>query len=443
MNEAENSVIGSMLINPSIVDDVIEVLSDEDFYDLKNRILYRSIHSVRNSGRPVDPLTIADSLSKEELFEVGGILHISELAKNTPSAANALSYAKVVRNESLTRRLLAELHGCIQLTGDAISYDDAVSSINSKLSFMTTTDDNEVVDHDVILKSRLSALNDRQESDTKMHGMSTGWRDMDSLLMGINPGDLWIVGARPSMGKTAYMLNACEHRVRQGDTVLCFSIEMTKEDLVDRMIIAASGIDSKRFKTGDLQQEDWPRLTAGVTQMQGSNRMIIVDKPAIDISHLSAVARKIARKRKIDFICVDYMTIVTARGFKSKVEEVSHISKSLKALAKEIGCPLMCLAQLNRSVEQRPDKRPNNSDLRDSGQIEQDADIIQFLYRDEVYNEDTANRGIAEILTTKHRNGEIGKTFLQADLAHYRFRDLSPDFRPQEDVTSSYKPYAG
>lgn len=441
--ESENAVIGAMLINPNIVDDIIEILVDEDFYNLKNRLIYRAICAVRNEGKSIDALTVAESMTKEQLNEAGGILHISELAKSTPSASNAVSYARVVKNDSLTRTLTAKLHDCIILASESTSYDELVSQINSKLSFMTTTDDKEVVDFDVILKQRLQDLDSRCQSDDKIHGMSTGWRDMDNLLMGISPGDFWVVGARPSMGKTVYMLNVCEHRVKQGDTVLCFSVEMTREDIVDRMLIASSGINSKRFKVGDLQDDDWSKLTAGVVQMQGNNRMIVVDKPAIDIGHLMAITRKIARKRKIDFICIDYLTIITAKGHKSKLEEISYISRSLKALAKEIGCPLMCLAQLSRGVESRPDKRPNNSDLRDSGQIEQDADIIQFLYRDEVYNEDSPNRGIMEVLTTKRRNGEIGKTYLQSDLAHYRFRDLSPDFRLQDEVKNTYKPYSG
>lgn len=442
--EAEESVIGGMMLNKNAIDEVVEIVSADDFFGLGNRIIYRAIVELRNLNQDIDPITISDQLTSDQLFEAGGMATLSELARSTPSAANVRSYARIVKNASKLRSLASALGECITITNEASIYDDALSSVNSALQFTTETEANEVVDFDVILKSRVEALDERFNSDTNIHGLATGWAAVDNVLLGVKPGDLWIVGARPSMGKTVYMLNVMKHRAMQGDNVLCFSVEMPKEKLTDRMIIDESGIHAKKFTMGDLRDEDWPKLTTAVTRLKGLNNLKIIDRPAIDIGHMTAIARKIARKQKIDFICVDYLSIVTSKGHKSKLDEVSHISRMLKALAKEMNCPVMALAQLNRGLENRSksDRRPVNSDLRESGQIEQDADIIQFLYRDEVYSPDSNRAGILEVITSKARDGELGTSLLKSELAYQRFKDLPPGFNaPSDDPKPPYKPY--
>jgi len=268
-------------------------------------------------------------------------------------------------------------------------------------------------------------------------GLKTGFDGIDSKFMGLREGDYWVIGARPSMGKTAFSLNLCANLLREKKNILYFSVESTKESLVHRMLTSATGISSGTLRSASLQDGDWPKLSAGVQQIKDFN-MHIIDISGIDISHAAAIAKKFNRKQKLDAIFVDYIQLMKCSKSKSELETLTNISRGLKGIAKDNKTPLVALAQLNRGVEQRTDKRPLMSDLRGTGQIEQDADFISFLYRDEYYNDDSQYKGITELSIRKNREGESGKVFLKSDFSVMRYEELD-GFKVQEE--SSYKPF--
>ena len=424
--EAEQSVIGALLLDPAKLDDVLEITSDADFYGAGNRAIFKTIVSVFQSGQTADVITVADAMSDAGTLEhAGGIGYLVEIANNTPSSANVKSYASIVADRAIERRITEAGQRIAEIGDDeAVNVDDKLDSLHSEIAGLERRDNLSLVAFDQLIKSRLITL-DGKFNGTYPRGMSTGFKDLDERYGGIGNTALWVLAARPAQGKTALAMNIAFNIAMQGKEVLIFSMEMGKEELGDRLLASASGINSKKIRSGALEQEDWPALSAGVQKLKPL-KIHVIDVPAIDIHRAKAIARKFKRFGDIGLIVIDYLQLMTDSKAKSRFDEVSSVSRELKVLAKMIGCPVLALSQLNRGVESRPNKRPLMADLRESGQIEQDADIISFIYRDDYYNEDSPNKNTAEIITAKFREGEVGTDILGTQLQFSRFVNFDP-----------------
>ena len=421
--EAEQSVLGGLMLENSAWDRIADVVSGEDFYRHEHRLIFRAIANLINESRPADVITVQESLERnEELEAAGGFNYLITLAQNTPSAANIRRYAEIVRERSIMRQL-AEVGTEIarnaynpqgrdagQLLDEAENkvFQIAESTAKSKQGFLEMPDLlKEVVE-------RIDMLYSRDNPD-EVTGISTGFIDLDKKTSGLQPGDLIIVAGRPSMGKTAFSINIAEHvAVENKLPVAVFSMEMGGAQLVMRMLGSVGRLDQSVLKTGRLQDEHWGRLNEAVVKLSDAP-MYIDETPGLTALELRARARRLARQfnGKLGLIVIDYLQLMSGSGRSdNRASELGEISRSLKALAKELQVPVIALSQLSRTVEQRTDKRPMMSDLRESGAIEQDADLIMFMYRDEYYNSDSPVKGLAECIIGKHRNGPVGKVFL-------------------------------
>ena len=419
--EAEQSVLGGLMLENSAWDRIADVVSGEDFYRHEHRLIFRAIANLINESRPADIITVQESLERnEELEAAGGFNYLITLAQNTPSAANIRRYAEIVRERSIMRQL-AEVGTEIarsaynpqgrdagQLLDEAENkvFQIAESTAKSKQGFLEMPDLlKEVVE-------RIDMLYSRDNPD-EVTGISTGFIDLDKKTSGLQPGDLIIVAGRPSMGKTAFSINIAEHvAVENKLPVAVFSMEMGGAQLVMRMLGSVGRLDQSVLKTGRLQDEHWGRLNEAVVKLSDAP-MYIDETPGLTALELRA--RRLARQfnGKLGLIVIDYLQLMSGSGRSdNRASELGEISRSLKALAKELQVPVIALSQLSRTVEQRTDKRPMMSDLRESGAIEQDADLIMFMYRDEYYNSDSPAKGLAECIIGKHRNGPVGKVFL-------------------------------
>jgi replicative DNA helicase len=424
--EAEQSVLGSLLIENDAWDRIGDVVREDDFYRFDHRLIFQHIARLVEKSRPADVVTVFESLqSVQRADEAGGLAYLNALAQSVPSAANIRRYAEIVRDRSVLRRLVSvsdeiassaynpQGRDTAQLLDEAESKVFAIAEEGARgqAGFQALPD----VLGNVV--TRIDELYHR-DNPSDVTGVPTGFTDMDNMTSGLQPGDLVIVAGRPSMGKTAFSLNIGEHvAVDQGLPVAVFSMEMGANQLALRLLSSVGRLDQQRLRTGRLQTEDWPKLTAGIQRMQDA-QMFIDETPALNALELRARARRLARQcGKLGLIIIDYLQLMSATtSGENRATEISEISRSLKALAKELDCPVIALSQLNRSLEQRPNKRPVMSDLRESGAIEQDADVILFIYRDEVYNPDSQDKGSAEIIIGKQRNGPIGTvrlTFLR------------------------------
>lgn len=424
--EAEQSVIGALLIDPEKLADVLELTNETDFYSAANRAIFKAIADISQTGKTADVITVADAMSDAGTLDAaGGISYLVEIANNTPSSANVKSYASIVAERAIERRItdagqrIAEI-GC----DESIDVDSKLESLHGEVSSLERRDTVSMVTFDQLIKARIIAL-DGKFNGTHPRGMMTGFKALDDRYGGIGGTVLWVIAARPSQGKTALAMNIAYNIARQGKEVLVFSMEMGKEELGDRLLASACGINSKKIRSGALEQDDWSALSAGVQKLKPL-KIHVIDTPAIDIHRAKAIARKFKRFGDIGLIVIDYLQLMTDSKAKSRFDEVSSISRELKVMAKMIGCPVLALSQLNRGVESRPNKRPMMADLRESGQIEQDADIISFIYRDEYYFPETPNKGTAEIITSKFRDGEVGTDILGAQLQFSRFTDFDP-----------------
>jgi len=422
--EAEQSVIGGLLLDPNRLDDVLEICTADDFYNVDNKALFAAICDMSATGKTVDIVTLAGKLSDSgDLERIGGVGYLVELANNTPSAANVKAYAQILADRAMERRITEAGQRIAELgDNDRLDVDDKLDTLHSELAALERSGNFEAVKFDQILKSRVEAI-DGKFRGTAKRGMMTGFKALDDRFQGIGDSDLWVIAARPSMGKTAFSMNVVYNVARTGKDVLVFSMEMTKEQLADRLLANASGIDSKLIRSGQLKEEHWPSLSAGVMKLK-SIGIHIIDIPAIDVHHAKAIARKFARQGNLGMIMVDYLQLMRDKKAKTRFDEVSSVSRELKVIAKESGCPMIALSQLNRGVEGQNNKRPCLKDLRESGQIEQDADLITFIYRDEYYNENTPNKGTAELITAKFREGEVGTDVLGTQLQFSRFVDI-------------------
>lgn len=419
--EAEQSVIGGLLLDPNRLDDVLEICTADDFYNIDNRAIFAAICDMGATGKTVDVITLSEKLNDSgELERVGGLGYLVEIANNTPSAANVKAYASILADRAMERRITEAGQRIAELGDDeAIPVDDKLDTLHGELAGLERRDGAEVINFNVILKARIKEI-DEKFHDKKPRGLMTGFTALDERYQGISQVAMWVLAARPGQGKTAFALNVALNQARQGKEVLIFSLEMGKDELTDRLLSASGGLPSGRIRTGKLLEDDWHKLSTATTILKDL-KIHIVDIPAIDINRAKAIARKFNRYNKLGLVVIDYLQLMTNSKAKNRFEEVSSVSREIKAMAKTLGCPVMALSQLNRGVEKQGNKRPSMSDLRESGQIEQDADIITFIYRDEYYNENTPNKGMAEFITSKFREGEVGTDVLGAELQFARF----------------------
>ncbi|PJI46446.1 MULTISPECIES: replicative DNA helicase [Pseudomonas] len=432
--EAEQAVLGGLMLDNNAWERVSDAVSDGDFYRHDHRLIFRAVYKLAEGNQPIDVVTLSELLEREgQLPQVGGLAYLAELAKNTPSVANIKAYANIIRERSTLRQLIG------------ISSDIADSAFNPEgRSANEVLDDAERKIFEIaearpktggpvgigeILVKTIDRIDHLFNSDEAFTGISTGFTDLDEKTSGLQPADLVIVAGRPSMGKTTFAMNLVENALMRSDkAILVYSLEMPSDSIVMRMLASLGRIDQTKVRSGKLDDEDWPRLTSAVNLL--SDRKLFIDDTAgISPSEMRARTRRLAREHgEVGLIMVDYLQLMQIPGSSgdNRTNEISEISRSLKALAKEFNCPVVALSQLNRSLEQRPNKRPVNSDLRESGAIEQDADVIMFVYRDEVYHPETEFKGVAEIIIGKQRNGPIG-TVRVAFLGRYsRFENLAP-----------------
>lgn len=434
--EAERSVLGGLLLEPGVWEQVSSLLVAQDFYSPAHVMIYESIEDLERFNRPLDAVTLIENLrNKDHLEAVGGIEYIMELVEETPGASNVKAYAQIVQERSLLRNMIATARKIADSAYKPAGRQAAQLIEEAEQEILKIAEARpgagEAVQIDPILKQALAKIDELFKTDGKITGVSTGFKDLDEKLAGLQKSDLVIVAGRPSMGKTTFAMNLVESAFMNDEPALVFSMEMPSEQIVMRLLASLGRIHAGRMRTGDLEPQDWDRLSTAVRLMQGKP-LYIDDTPALTPTDMRSRARRVDRQcrqkygKGVSVIMVDYLQLMrVAGGGENRTNEISEISRSLKALAKELECPVVALSQLNRSLEQRPNKRPVMSDLRESGAIEQDADVIAFIYRDEVYNEDTEDKGVAEIIIGKQRQGSIGTVRLAFIGKYTRFDDLA------------------
>ncbi len=430
--EAERSVIGGLLLSPDSWDAISELVTAGDFYRPEHRAIFRQIALLVDRGEPVDAITVADRLeATDELAASGGHSYLADLVEQTPTAANIRAYATAVHERAVLRKLIGAAQD-IADTGfrpDGRSAEELLDEAERRI--MQISEDGPKTggprSMEPLLTGALERIEELFNSGGDITGLTTGFLDLDGMTSGLQPSDLVIVAGRPSMGKTSFAMNLVENAAGNSEQpILVFSMEMPAEQLVIRMLSSLGKIDQTRVRNGKLEQGDWPKLSAAMNKLKEA-RIFIDDTPALTPTELRSRARRLAREHgQLGMIMIDYLQLMRVAGSnEGRTAEISEISRSLKAIAKEFKCPMVALSQLNRSLEQRPNKRPVNSDLRESGAIEQDADVIMFIYRDEVYHEDSPDRGVAEIIIGKQRNGPIGTCKLAFRGEYTRFENLA------------------
>jgi replicative DNA helicase len=415
--EAEQSVLGSMLIAPDSWDKVAEIIVEEDFYNRSHQTIFRAIIRLLALNKPVDLITVSEELENHnELEEAGGFAYLGELAKNTPSSANVVAYSEIIRERAVTRQLIGVAHEIAEIGYNPEGRDstDILDLAESKVFEIAEkrTGENEGPQNvELVLGKTIDRLEALIKTNKEVTGVSSGYTDLDKKTSGLQPSDLIIVAARPSMGKTTFAMNLCENAMLMEEKpVLVFSLEMPAEQIMMRMLASLSRVDQTKIRTAQLDDEDWARISNTMAMLKDKDNLFVDDSSGLTPMEVRTRARKLARDRGgISMIMVDYLQLMRVPSLSdNRTLEIAEISRSLKALAKELKVPVVALSQLNRGLEQRADKRPINSDLRESGSIEQDADLIMFIYRDEVYNENTELKGVSEIILGKQRNGPIG-----------------------------------
>ncbi len=432
--EAEQSVLGGLLLDNEAWDKIADIITEHDFYRHDHQLVFRAIYDLTENEQPYDAVTVSEWLtSRNELENIGGIGYIYTLANDTPTAVNIKAYAEIVREYSVLRSLVqvgneisnsaynAEGRSSTELLDEAERkvFQIAEQGAGNKEGFESIN---------TLLSKAVDKVQQLFESDNSITGISTGFVEFDKKTSGLQRSDLIIIAGRPSMGKTSFAMNLAENAAVGTDySVAVFSMEMPGEQLAMRMMSSLGRIDQHLLRTGQLEEHDWPRLTSSVGLLN-SSKLFIDDSAGLSPTEIRARSRRLKREYGLDLIIIDYLQLMTVKGgSENRAAEISEISRALKALAKELDVPVIALSQLNRSVEQRPDKRPVMSDLRESGSIEQDADVILFIYRDEVYNPESEAAGTAEIIIRKQRNGPIGTVRL-AFLGRYtRFENFAGD----------------
>lgn len=433
--EAEQSVLGGLMLDNSAWDDVSERLISDDFYRFEHRHIFNAMKKLAEENRAIDVVTLSEALElRDQLEQIGGLAYLAELARNTPSASNIKAYSDIVRERATLRKLI---QAAGQIADGAFNPQgrpaDELVNEAERLVFQISESRPKFggpQNMGQLLTKAVSRIDELYNMKGQMTGLSTGFHDLDEMTSGLQPSDLVIVAGRPSMGKTTFAMNLVEHAVVSSDkAAVVFSMEMPAEQLMIRMVSSLGRIDQTRMRTGQLEDEDWPRLTSAVNLLK-DRKLFVDDTPALSPSEMRARIRRLMREAgEVGIIMIDYLQLMQVPGMSdNRTAEISEISRSLKGLAKEFQCPVVALSQLNRSLEQRPNKRPVMSDLRESGAIEQDADVIAFVYRDEVYNRDNPdNKGLAELIIGKQRNGPIGTVHMAFIGKYTRFEDLAPE----------------
>jgi replicative DNA helicase len=428
--EAEAGMLGSILIDKEAIIKVADQVVPEDFYADKHGIIFKAMTELYEARQPIDLVTLSDRLEAiGELEAIGGVTYITELVERVPTAAHALHYAGIVAHKSTLRRLI---NAAAEITN--LGYDEAaelddlldaaeqtiftVSQKHLRQNFVPVTS---------ILAESFDRLDELNRDKGKLRGVPTGFRDLDHVLAGLQKSDLLILAARPAMGKTAFALNIAEHvAVNEGVPVGIFSLEMSKEQLIDRVLATQSGIDSWKLRTGALEDDDWPKINQAMAVLSEAP-LFIDDAASANIMDMRTKARRLQSEHDLGLIIIDYLQLISGRksyGSDNRVQEVSEISRGLKGLARELNIPILALSQLSRSVESRSPQIPQLSDLRESGSIEQDADVVMFIYREDYYNQETERQGVADILIKKHRHGATGDVELGWHGEQLRFSNI-------------------
>lgn len=439
--DAEESVLGAIMLDKNAIVKVADKVNPEDFYDPAHQKIYETMLDLFSKRKPIDAVTLTDALdSKKALKDIGGATYIATLVNMVPTAANVVHYAEIVHSKGLLRRLIEASTLISELAyQDTMEVNElldkaeqtlfAVSQNMSKQSFTALKD---------ILTDTFDRIDELHKDKGKVRGLPTGFAAIDGLLAGLQPSDLIILAARPSMGKTSFALNIAEYAaIKQKVPVAIFSLEQSKEQLVDRMLCSEAGVDAWKLRTGKLSESDFPKIGYAMAKLSEAP-IFIDDQPSCSVMEIRAKARRLQMEHGVGLILIDYLQLMqgsrTTKGDPNRVQEISEISRGLKALGRELNVPVVALSQLSRAVEHRPDKRPQLADLRESGSIEQDADVVMFIYRDEYYNPETEDKNIAEILIKKHRNGPIGtaQLFFRAEQTKFENlenkREAIPDF---------------
>ena len=434
--EAEQSVLGAMLIEREAISRVAEFLRPEDFYRESHRLVYAATLALYNRGEAVDLITLTEQLRREDRLEAaGGISYITSLANSVPTAANVIYHAKIVEEKALLRGLINTATHIAGLGYEA--NEEVISILDQAERMILEVANRKVTGAFVPIKDILMAALDRVEQlyHTKggITGLPTGFKDLDRLTAGLQPSDLVLIAARPSMGKTAFVLNIAQHvAVKEKKPVAFFSLEMSKEQLVQRMLCTEATIDAQRLKIGDLKDNDWSSLVKAADRLS-SAPIFIDDTPGMTVTEIRSKARRLKVEHELSLVVIDYLQLMQGSSSgksDNRQQEISEISRSLKSLARELNVPVLALSQLSRGVEARQNKRPMLSDLRESGSLEQDADIVAFLYREDYYNHETERPNITEIIVAKHRNGPVDTVELYFQKEFTRFKDSSKMSEP-------------
>ena len=432
--QAEQAVLGGLMLDNAAWDKVADRVADEDFYRRDHRLIFQAIAKLADGNSPFDAVTLSEWLEKnQQLDDAGGLASLGSLVQSTPSAANIQAYADIVRERSILRQLISvgnEIAGSAYIPEGRSSAEllEAAEQQVFQIAEQGKRGKRGFRKIQSLLGAAVDRIDQLFQQDEPITGVSTGFSDLDEMTAGLQPSDLIIVAGRPSMGKTTLAMNFAENAaIKHQIPVAIFSMEMPGEQLALRMLSSLGHIDQHKIRTGKLDDDDWPRLTSAVSLLD-SAPLFIDDTPALSPSEMRARARRLKREHDLGLIVIDYLQLMQVPGSKeNRTNEISEISRNLKALAKELEVPVVALSQLNRGLEQRTDKRPVMSDLRESGAIEQDADVIDFIYRDEVYNEESPQKGIAEIIIGKQRNGPIGSRFLTFRGQFTRFENYADD----------------
>ncbi len=435
--EAEEAVVGAVLINPEAYYDVAQFLTGEDFYIHRLRWVWEAFTRLHEGRVPIDLLTVADELERAgQLAEVGGPAFLTSLINTVPTSLNAESYGKIVEEHSVRRKMIAAANRIASIAYNTETDVNEVMGESEKAIFNVSE---RRLKHDLqpiknVLSEYYDRIDDLAKRPEEIHGVPTGFYDLDKMLTGLQPSDLLIIAVRPGQGKTGFLLSVAKNAaLTHKKHVAIFSLEMSNEQVAQRLIAQETGIDSQRLRTGKLNPDEWPLFNQAI-EVFGETRISLDDTPAITPQQLRTKCRRLHMQDKIDLIILDYLQLMSGDTRNdNRVQEVSFISRSLKVLARELNVPVLAAAQLSRAVEQRTDKRPVLSDLRESGSLEQDADIVMFIYRPDQYEKDTAKQNIAEIIVSKHRNGPVGSVelifrgalakFENAATKHVRFNE--------------------
>ena len=425
--EAEQAVLGSILIDSRCVADVVGIVTPDDFYLKQNREIFETIYTMFNFSQTIDPVTVLDKMKELGLHQDNSRDYILQLMEITPTAANVVRYANIVREKAMLRGLAQASSDISEMVYDQVgTAAEMLESAEKKIYALRKGERGDSLEHvGTILHKVFDRLNELSQSDSAIPGMSTGLHDLDTKINGLNNSDLLLVAARPAMGKSAFALNIGLNVAKKyNKTVAIFNLEMSREQLVMRLLANESFVDGKKLATGKLTEEEWGKLCMASASLSQAD-IRIDDNPSITVAEMNAKCRRLDN---LGLVIIDYLQLMQGSGYgkgsgDNRVQVVGEISRALKIMAKELNVPVLCLSQLSRAVESRTDKRPILSDLRESGAIEQDADSVMFLYRDEYYNENTEDKGIAECIVSKNRHGETGTVRLQWIAQYQAFAD--------------------